>query len=754
MKIEKIRNILIFMLMLFSIFVIYTIVDNTKNNETFLKKMIINEAISNYNSIIDTRKWNASHGGVYVKQNESIKPNKYLKDNTLETKDGQILVKINPAWMTRQISEISNKDHQNYFKLTSLNPINPINAPDDFEKEALNYFEKNKTEPFYSKLEKDFTKFDFMGSLKVTKSCLQCHEHQGYKIGDIRGGIRISIPTKEYYEIFNKIEEKSNTLIALFIFLAIMLILIFIKIFEKLSGNNLKINKNLKEIKELEKDKEKLLLRYDRALEGSRDGLWDWDLVNNKVFFSKNWKKMLGFEDDELANELDEWSKRVHPDDIDEAIKDIKNNHEKKTTYYKNIHRMKHKDGHYVWILDRGKTYFNKEGKAIRMVGFHSDITELKNLEIDLKNTKKELLEFKFIIESAPVSIITTDTEGKMIYVNPYICQLSAYTKEELLGLEPSIFRGDFSKETELKIKNMWNRIKNKKTWGGIFKNKTKNNKDFWVTATVLPIINSKGDIVNFLGIMREITKEVYLEKKLKEKEEMMLAQSRNAAMGEMISMIAHQWRQPITTISMDANNIIADIELNEFDENVIKDIAHNIGEQTQFLSKTIDDFRNFFKEDKEVEEFKVSDLINELDTILLASIKNNNITYKVEYEQNLSMKTHKRELLQVLLNLVKNAKEALIENKNNDKIIKLFFKEEDENIQIIVQDNAGGIKEENLDKIFKAYFTTKKEMNGTGLGLYMSKMIIEKNLKGTIVVTNEKDGAQFIITIKKNLIL
>jgi C4-dicarboxylate-specific signal transduction histidine kinase len=117
-------------------------------------------------------------------------------------------------------------------------------------------------------------------------------------------------------------------------------------------------------------------------------------------------------------------------------------------------------------------------------------------------------------------------------------------------------------------------------------------------------------------------------------------------------------------------------------------------------------------------------------------------------------MKTHKRELLQVLLNLVKNAKEALIENKNNDKIIKLFFKEEDENIQIIVQDNAGGIKEENLDKIFKAYFTTKKEMNGTGLGLYMSKMIIEKNLKGTIVVTNEKDGAQFIITIKKNLIL
>jgi len=741
------------MLMVFSIFVIYTIIDNTKNNETFLKKMIINEAVSNYNSIIDTRKWNALHGGVYVKQSESVKPNKYLKDNTVETKDGEILIKVNPAWMTRQISEIANKDHQNYFKLTSLNPINPKNAPDNFEKEALNYFEKNKEEPFYSKLKDDFTRFDFMGSLKVTELCLQCHSHQGYKIGDIRGGIRISIPTKEYYKTFTKIEGKSHTLIALFTSLTIILILVFIKIFEKLNGSNLEITKNLKEIKELEKDKEKLLLRYDRALEGSRDGLWDWDLVNKKVFFSKNWKKMLGFEDDELANELKEWEKRVHPDDIDDAIKAIKNNQDGKTTYYKNIHRMQHKNGYYLWILDRGKTYYDNEGKAVRMVGFHSDITELKNLEIDLKNTKKELLEFKFIIESAPVSIIITDIDGKMTYVNPYICQLSAYSKEELIGENPSILKGDYSKENELKIKNMWDRITNKKTWGGIFKNKTKDNKDFWVTITVLPIINTRGETVNFLGIMKEITKEVFLEKELKEKEQMMLAQSKNAAMGEMISMIAHQWRQPITTISMNANNIIADIELNEFDENIIKEIAHNIGEQTQFLSKTIDDFRNFFREEKEIEEFKISELINELDTILLASIKNNNIIYKVEYEPSLSISTHKRELLQVLLNLVKNAKEALLENQNNNKTIELTFKEEDENIQIIVQDNAGGIKEENLDKIFKAYFTTKKEMNGTGLGLYMSKMIIEKNLKGTLNVTNEKDGAQFIITIKKNLI-
>lgn len=141
---------------------------------------------------------------------------------------------------------------------------------------------------------------------------------------------------------------------------------------------------------------------------------------------------------------------------------------------------------------------------------------------------------------------------------------------------------------------------------------------------------------------MREITKEVYLEKKLKEKEELMLVQSKNAAMGEMISMIAHQWRQPITTISMYANNIIADIELNEFKEEEIEKVAKNINAQTQYLSKTIDDFRNFFKADKTPIEFFVSDLIEEINSILLASIKNNNITYEVKYEDNIKLKISK----------------------------------------------------------------------------------------------------------------
>ncbi len=189
------------------------------------------EAISYFNNIVITRKWNAIHGGVYVKQKDGLEPNKYLKDNHLFTQDGELLIKINPAWMTRQISELSNKENKHYFKITSLNPINPINKPDLFEKKALEYFEKNRDEKYYTEVSDDLSKFDFMGSLKVSKACMKCHASQGYKIGDIRGGIRVSIPTSTYFEEVNSVKERGTILIFVAVIVSILIIGGFIDFF-------------------------------------------------------------------------------------------------------------------------------------------------------------------------------------------------------------------------------------------------------------------------------------------------------------------------------------------------------------------------------------------------------------------------------------------------------------------------------------------------------------------------------------------
>ncbi|PLY04333.1 MAG: hypothetical protein C0625_16775 [Arcobacter sp.] len=745
---NKIIVISLMVTLIVSSLIIFILSNHIKDNKALVKDIVNKEALAYFNNILSTRHWNARYNGVYVKQEEGITPNEYLKDNQTYTKDGQLLIKIDPSSMIREISEISNKTNKNYLKITSLNPLNPNNNVDEFEKRALLFFEKNTEERFFSEISEDFSRYNFMGSLKVTKSCLECHIEQGYKEGDIRGGIHISIPTNTYFEKLSEIETEHNYLVIGILFTALIIFILFLWFINKFFYIQETIKRNYKYISNLKKRNDELLSRYEYAVDGTTDGLWDWNLKTNEIYFSKNWKKMLGYEDDEIENDISEWEKRIHPDDKEQAIKDIQNNNNKVTEYYQNIHRLKHKNGTWVWILDRGRTHFDKDGNAKRMVGFHSNITEIKNLEISLADTKQELTQLKIVIENAPIGIMIVNTKANITYVNPSFCEASGYTKLELIGLNPKILR--FDEDDDL-YAELWKTIKNKKTWGGVIRNKKKNYSDYWSTVTILPILNQEGNIISYLSLWREITKEVYLQKMLNEKEELMLSQSKNAAMGEMISMIAHQLRQPITTISMNANNIIADIELEMFNAEETKKIALNISEQTQFLSKTIDDFRNFFKEDKNIDEFKFKILFDELSSIILASLKNNDIEFNVVCDKDIIIKTFKRELLQVLLNIIKNAKEALTEESIEKKVINVEVEDLDTKIKITISDNAGGIKQENLDRIFDAYFTTKDEYNGTGLGLYMSKMIIEKHLSGSLEVRNNNQGAEFTIILYKS---
>ena len=238
----------------------------------------------------------------------------------------------------------------------------------------------------------------------------------------------------------------------------------------------------------------------------------------------------------------------------------------------------------------------------------------------------------------------------------------------------------------------------------------------------------------------------------LQDKEDMVIAQSRHAAMGEMISMIAHQWRQPITAIAMGANNIILDVELDDLEPEKAKESALAISKQTQHLSKTIDDFKNFFKPNKSIDNVLVNDVIEESLTIIGKSLQNNGIEIKKVYSCKRETSLFSRELLQILINIIKNAKEALMENKIEDPLITISTSDSDENIKISICDNGKGIKKEIMKNIFEPYFSTKSEKSGTGLGLYMSKTIVQKHLHGTIEAKNiESGGVCFNISIPIN---
>ncbi len=249
-----------------------------------------------------------------------------------------------------------------------------------------------------------------------------------------------------------------------------------------------------------------------------------------------------------------------------------------------------------------------------------------------------------------------------------------------------------------------------------------------------------------FIGrwISRPIEKLQQVQVEIQKQEEIMVAQSRHAAMGEMISMIAHQWRQPISVIAMGANNIMADIELEMIEEKKLKSYSMDIINKTQELSKTIDDFKNFFRPDKEISSVLVEDILEDVFSVMGQSLKNDGIEVTTEYHNGREIETYTRELMQVLINIIKNAKEAMDITSSKEKIISIYLYETSSEIKIKICDTGGGIKEEIMNEIFNPYFSTKSQNVGTGLGLYMSKTIIEKHLNGIISVYNSGSGACF----------
>jgi len=237
------------------------------------------------------------------------------------------------------------------------------------------------------------------------------------------------------------------------------------------------------------------------------------------------------------------------------------------------------------------------------------------------------------------------------------------------------------------------------------------------------------------------------VQKDLELKQKQLLQQSRLAQMGEMISMIAHQWRQPLAAISAGCANLKLQNELETLNNKTTIEIVDKIVEYTQHLSKTIDDFMNFFKPNKEKVKTDVNILVDETLSIVNASIKNHDIKLIKDIKCDEKFKTYTNEVKQVLINLMKNAKDILVSEEIKEPYIKIKAYKEDENIIIEVSDNAGGVDEKIKNKIFDPYFSTKGK-NGMGIGLYMSKVITEEHCKGKLEVKNDEKGAVFIVKL------
>lgn len=236
--------------------------------------------------------------------------------------------------------------------------------------------------------------------------------------------------------------------------------------------------------------------------------------------------------------------------------------------------------------------------------------------------------------------------------------------------------------------------------------------------------------------------------KRLKEQEKLLLIKTRNAQMGELLSMIAHQWRQPLSAISSIINNMKIKLFREENDNEYLLERSNEIEELIQHLSQTITDFRKFFLPDNKKSSFQFKKLIDKSLRILESSFASLHIDVEVNDTCTKEIVSFENELQQVLLNLLKNAQDILVFKKVANPKIVIDCYEDGDKVIVHISDNAGGIDPSVIDSVFDPYFTTKENTNGTGLGLYMSKTIIEDHCKGKLSVKNTEEGAMFKIEL------
>lgn len=394
-----------------------------------------------------------------------------------------------------------------------------------------------------------------------------------------------------------------------------------------------------------------------------------------------------------------------------------------------------------------------------------------------MDDIQTRFLQYQSAIEESNI-VSKTDVNGIITFVNDEFCKISGYSKNELIGRNHNVVRHpDIPKHL---FKDLWDTILSKKVYKTIAKNKNKDGSVVYLNTTIIPILNSFGEIEEFVAIRHDVTKLVSLQNELRELNEnleakvakktaqlaeinehlkelvakevakneentkMLLIQSRLASMGEMLASISHQWRQPLNELSIMLYKLKRSVGNTdkgfEFLYNDIKKVISN-------MSHTIDDFRNFFANDQHLQEFWLSELFSNLNLMMGLSLKKHNINLNVNIKTDTLVCSYKSWLNQVLINIVKNAKDALLQSGVENMFIDINLYQEGSYAIISICDNAGGIDESIKDRIFEPFFTTKQANNGTGLGLYMSRLILER-LNGYIKVSSSDVGACFVIAL------
>jgi PAS domain S-box-containing protein len=392
---------------------------NWRQAERSMSDLALIESRSSFNKDLVYRRWATMHGGVYVPPTDETPPNPHLSEvpnRDVETTTGKKLTLVNPAYMTRQVHELGREQYGTLGHITSLNPIRPENHADPWEMKSLEAFEIGYREVSSVEIMDGQPFLRFMQPMITEVGCLKCHTTQGYKLGDIRGGISVSVPLAPYLEAAGH----QQVLFALGHGLIGVLGLLGLW----LGGQALASSQEaMREGHE----------RLELVLHGADLGSWDWNVTTGRVTFNERWAEMLGYALDEIDPHVSTWEKMIHPEDLSHVRMLLNTHLEGRSEFYETEHRLRHKLGHWVWVLDKGRVIErDAKNNPIRACGTHLDITERRQTAESLGLRESYLMA---LIENQPGLLWLKDTESRFLSVNQaFVRSCGRKRSEEVVG--------------------------------------------------------------------------------------------------------------------------------------------------------------------------------------------------------------------------------------------------------------------------------------------------------------------------------
>ncbi|AXX85937.1 PAS sensor-containing signal transduction histidine kinase [Malaciobacter marinus] len=459
---------------------------------------------------------------------------------------------------------------------------------------------------------------------------------------------------------------------------------------------------------------------------------------------------MLGYAQDEILGKS--YLDITHSDYLDLNEDHFNRLIDNEIGMYKITKRYITKNNKLLWGNVTVSTIKDEFNEILYVLAIIEDITQMKKREEDIIAQRKFL---HTIIDENPNIIIVKDYEGRFVLVNQAIARLYNTTTEDMIGKSD----GDYN-PNEDQVKHYLQSVQEIMDLDEtklVYEESTDilTGKIRYFQSIKKPITDRYGN-KQLLIIANDITDIKEAQKKLKDNEEMIHHQSKMAAMGEMLENIAHQWRQPLSVITTSASSVKIHKEIGTLSDDFLDEVLDAIVKSGNHLSQTIDDFRDFFKPDKEKVRFNIKNTYKKALFLVSSKLKNREIDI-IENIEDIDLYGFDNELVQVIMNLINNARDALEESSLEYKYIFIdIYKDKENNIILKICDNAGGIPVNVIGKIFEPYFTTKHKSLGTGIGLYMCEEILVKHMNGEIAVKNKEfeyegnsfKGAEFTLKI------